>query len=123
MDDEQKYRKTGVLLPPMHFHSMENQLYRYDVWCNMWFGSRCEFMIHMWALLEAWQSKEQVSESIPMDSYTDMAYQVIQDARQFFATITHLDDLTATSPRLPSLSLTPFTVQLENNLSNFLKTG
>ena len=53
VENEQKYRKTGVPLPPMHFHSMEKHLYTYAEWYNMWFGSRCEFVIHMWALLAA----------------------------------------------------------------------
>ena len=57
VEEERKYRKAGVALPPMHFHAMEKQIYTYAAWCEMWFGERAEFVGNLWALLTAWRSK------------------------------------------------------------------
>ena len=121
VEEDMKYRKAGVALPPMQFHAMEKKMYTYAAWCEMWFGERAEFVANLWALLTAWRSKEQVSQDIPMDTYTDLVYQIIQDARQYFATITTLDNLGATPPRLPSSGLGSYTTQLRHNLENFGK--
>ena len=117
-----KFRKAGVDLPPMNFHAMEKQVYTYAAWCEIWFGERSEFVGNLWALLTAWRSKEQVSQGIQLDMYTDLAYQIVQDARQYFATITTLDDLSATPPRLPSSGMGSYTTQLRHNLANLGKT-
>ena len=53
VEEERKYRKSGVALPPMQFHAMEKKIYTYAAWCEMWFGERAEFVANLWALLTA----------------------------------------------------------------------